>query len=79
MPKFNIIVTASIVIVACWLVTFVLLAGFECSTHFSALWDGTYGKYCTISFPYLYGLAISDFLLDVWILALPIPSVCSLM
>ncbi|KAI1397200.1 hypothetical protein F4819DRAFT_499670 [Hypoxylon fuscum] len=34
--------------------------------------------YCTISFPFLYGLVISDFLLDVWILALPIPSILRL-
>ncbi|KAF2156106.1 hypothetical protein K461DRAFT_275197 [Myriangium duriaei CBS 260.36] len=47
---------------------FQFLTGFQCGTHFSALWDGTYLKYCTISFPFLYGLVISDFLLDVWIL-----------
>ncbi|KAK6948691.1 hypothetical protein Daesc_010461 [Daldinia eschscholtzii] len=51
------------------------LTGFQCGTHFSALWDGSYTKYCTISFPFLYGLVISDFLLDIWILALPIPNI----
>jgi len=35
-------------------------------------------EYCVISFPFLYGLAVSDFLLDVWILSLPIPSVVRL-
>lgn len=74
---FNIATMATLVIVACWLVTFEFLAGFECGTHFSALWDGTYAEYCSISFPYLYGLAVSDFLLDVWILVLPMPIVCS--
>ncbi|KAF4631663.1 hypothetical protein G7Y89_g6466 [Cudoniella acicularis] len=75
---FNIATIATIVIVACWLVTFEFLAGFECGTHFSALWDGTYEECCSISFPYLYGLAISDFLLDVWILVLPIPVILRL-
>ncbi|KAK8062537.1 hypothetical protein PG997_014634 [Apiospora hydei] len=52
---------------------FQFLAGFQCGTHFSALYDGTYDQYYTISFPFAYGLATSDFLLDVWILVLPIP------
>lgn len=72
----NIIVTCSIVVVALWTLVFEFLTGFQCGTHFSALWDGNYLKYCTISFPFLYGEAISDFLLDVWVLSLPIPSVC---
>ncbi len=66
-------VTIGVVIL--WLLVFQFLAGFQCGTHFSALWDGTYRQYCTLSFPFLYGLAVSDFLLDVWILALPIPGV----
>ena len=68
----------SIIIVILWLVVFQFLTGFQCGTHLSASWDGTYLKYCTISFPFLYGLTVSDFLLDVWILALPIPVVCAL-
>ena len=75
MQIFSIVTIVSIVIVCLWLVTFELLAGLQCGTHFTALWDGTYDEYCTISFAFLYGLAISDFLLDVWILALPIPVV----
>ena len=63
------------VIVVLWLVTFLFLTGFQCGLHFSSLWDGTYLQYCTISFPFLYGLVISDLLLDVWILALPVPEV----
>ncbi|MCJ1289394.1 hypothetical protein MMC34_000926 [Xylographa carneopallida] len=71
----NFTTITGIVIVSCWLVTFELLAGLECGTHFSALWDGTYAQYCSLSFRYLYGLTVSDFLLDIWILALPIPIV----
>lgn len=68
----NHIIVASIVVVALWTLTFEFLTGFQCGTHFTALWDGSYLKYCTISFPFLYGEAISDFLLDVWVLCLPI-------
>ncbi|OTA80301.1 hypothetical protein M434DRAFT_38033 [Hypoxylon sp. CO27-5] len=68
----------TIVVVILWLIVFQFLTGFQCGTHFSALWDGSYIQYCTISFPFLYGLVISDFLLDIWILALPIPSILRL-
>ncbi|KAI6083360.1 hypothetical protein F4821DRAFT_280930 [Hypoxylon rubiginosum] len=75
---FGIITWITIVVVTLWLIAFEFLTGFQCGTHFSALWDGSYTQYCTISFPFLYGLAISDFLLDVWILVLPIPSILRL-
>ncbi|KAI1494127.1 hypothetical protein F5X96DRAFT_684848 [Biscogniauxia mediterranea] len=68
----------TIIIVILWLVVFQFLTGFQCGTHFSALWDGSYLQYCTISFPFLYGLVISDFLLDIWILVLPIPGILRL-
>ncbi|KAF3767962.1 hypothetical protein M406DRAFT_355782, partial [Cryphonectria parasitica EP155] len=75
---FSIATFVTIVLVVLWDVVFSFLPGFQCGTHFSALWDGTYETYCTISFPYLYGLAVSDFLLDVWILFLPIPRILQL-
>lgn len=75
---FNIASLVTIVIVVIWLVVFQFLTGFQCGTHFSALWNGTYTEYCTISFPFLYGLAVSDFLLDLLILALPIPRILQL-
>lgn len=74
---FDIATKISIAIIILWLVVFEFLAGFQCGTHLDALWDGTYLQYCTISFPWLYGLTVSDVLLDVWILALPIPLVCN--
>lgn len=70
--------TVTIAIVVLWLVVFQFLTGFQCGTHFSALWDGTYLQYCVLSFPFLYGLAVSDVILDVWILALPIPRIIQL-
>lgn len=75
---FDVANTVTIIVVIVWLVVFQFLTGFQCGTHFSALWDGSYLQYCTISFPFLYGLAVSDFLLDVWILALPIPRIMQL-
>ncbi|KAM0817959.1 hypothetical protein AB5N19_03766 [Seiridium cardinale] len=72
------ITISAIVVVILWLFVFQFLTGFQCGTHFSALWNGHYKEYCTISFPYLYGFAISDFILDVWIVCLPIPKVLRL-
>ncbi|MCJ1360447.1 MAG: hypothetical protein MMC33_010452 [Icmadophila ericetorum] len=75
---FSILTLATAATIILWLITFLLLTGFQCGSHFSALWDGTHLQYCTISFPFLYGLVISDLLLDVWVLALPIPQVLKL-
>lgn len=54
------------------MVAFVILSIFQCGTHFSALWDGTQVKYCKIIYPVFDAMAISDVILDVWILVLPI-------
>ena len=70
---FKVIVISSLIVVGCWVVTFEFLNGFQCHTHFAALWNGQYDKYCTISWAYEYGWTISDVLLDAWTLALPIP------
>lgn len=75
---FNTVIIGTIFVVILWLFVFQFLTGFQCGTHFSALWDGNYERYCTLSFPFLYGLAISDFLLDIWILSLPVPRVLRL-
>ncbi|KAK0618066.1 hypothetical protein B0T17DRAFT_601028 [Bombardia bombarda] len=75
---FSTLTWITIAIVVVWLVVFQFLTGFQCGTHFSALWDGTYLQYCTISIPFLYGIAISDVLLDIWILLLPIPGITRL-
>jgi hypothetical protein len=71
------LVTGSIVIVALWTIAYLLLAGLQCGTHFSAVWSArtTYIKYCHISYSFLLSFAISDFLLDLWILMLPVPEV----
>ncbi|KUI54531.1 hypothetical protein VP1G_01899 [Cytospora mali] len=71
-------IIGTIVVVVLWLVVFQFLTSFQCGMHFSAARDGNHEKYCTLSFPYLYGFAISDFLLDIWILSLPVPRVLQL-
>ncbi|GAW21901.1 hypothetical protein ANO14919_114270 [Xylariales sp. No.14919] len=75
---FQTVTRITVVIVVLWLFVFQFLTGFQCGTHFAALWDGSYAEYCTLSFPFLYGLVISDFILDIWLLILPIPSISRL-
>jgi hypothetical protein len=69
---FNIIALISKVVGGLWRVAFEFTLGFQCGVHFSAQWEGTAAKHCKIVFPMLLGLTISDFLLDLWVLALPI-------
>lgn len=50
----------------------------QCGSHISTLWGTSvldYLEYCIYVFPFLTGFAISNFLLDLIILALPIPKV----
>ncbi|KAG5982345.1 hypothetical protein E4U55_002036 [Claviceps digitariae] len=74
----NVIIITLLVIVACWVVTFEILLAFQCGTHFSAPWDGTQLKYCTMSYPVLQAQAVSDFLLDVLVLIMPMYPVTQL-
>lgn len=49
-----------------------------CGSHISALWNNSisdYLEYCLYVFPSTVGFAISNFLLDLIVLALPIPKV----
>jgi hypothetical protein len=76
---FNYIAITSIGVVILWTIAFLIMSFFECGTHISAEWTSDAkiaAKYCTHNYPVLEGLAISDFLLDFWILILPIPKVC---
>lgn len=50
----------------------------QCGSHISTLWGisiSNYLEYCIYVFPFITGFAISNFLLDLIILALPIPKV----
>jgi len=75
MRTFRIILWTSIALVAIWFVSFMFVTGLQCGTHWSALWADpeTHAEYCTILLPSTYGGVIIDVILDVWIIALPLP------
>lgn len=54
-----------------------ILTDLTYNTHFSALRTShkNYTKYFRAARPFLLSVVISDFLLDIWILGLPIPQV----
>lgn len=69
---FSIIITTSVGVVALWFVAMEMFVGFQCGTHYNANWKGNAAKYCTQVWPSNQGLAISDLILDIWALVLPI-------
>ncbi|KJZ72069.1 hypothetical protein HIM_08524 [Hirsutella minnesotensis 3608] len=73
---YSITISVSIGLVLVWMVAMEIFTAFQCHIHFNAIWDGTQLKYCDLSYPAMEGLAISDFLLDIWVLILPIYPVC---
>lgn len=78
---FSYLTLISIIVVALWTAGYDILTGLACGTHFSALWTGPhdYDRYCrTTAWWFLLSLTISDFLLDIWILALPLPQASNL-
>jgi len=76
---FKILCYSSIVIVTLWTIVFIILPPLQCGTHFSALWIAKdKAKYCTHSHPYILSNSITDLLLEVLVLALPIPKIWTL-
>lgn len=70
----------SIVVISLWTVAFVILTFFLCGTHIWAMWTPSIKlQDCGMDYPILQGLSISDIILDVWVLLLPIPKVGSLL
>ena len=74
---FNRVILATVGVVVIYVILFGLLTGFQCGTHFSALFNGDYLHYC-FSFQFLLAVSVTGVLLDTWILALPMPKVCTL-
>lgn len=72
---FNILVFATIGIIAAWYIAIDALSLLQCRSHFSAYWDGTFAKYCDMNPVWAKTLAWSDFLLDLWVMLMPISSV----
>ena len=69
-----------IVIVGLWMLTFEITFGANCGNHVWAQWSGfvNYFTYCVIAYPNAFGFAISDFILDVVLITLPIIGTWSL-
>ena len=63
-----------------WTIAFVLMVIFDCGIEFWANWGSTTAqlKYCPIGFTSEYGLAISDLVLDIFVILLPLPLVSDL-
>jgi hypothetical protein len=78
---FNITTMVLFVIIMLWTATFFILDLFACGTHIDAAWTGvaSYLKYCHIATAFEEALAISDFILDVIILLVPLPKVSTLL
>lgn len=71
------IIAASIVVVALWTITVFVLVGEICEGNFSALWHlQVYHQYCGHAYDLIYGIVISDVVMDVMVLLLPIVPVC---
>lgn len=73
---FNYMTMAFIAIVASWIVIFFVMT-FNLCGHHSINWDVKPGHaaLCKLTYPYFEATGISDFLLDVIILTLPLPKV----
>ena len=64
------------VMIAIYLVNFTMLTFIQCGSHISALWDGNFHQYCATAKQFLHGLVLTDFILNLWVFVMPIPSAC---
>ncbi|KAI6085049.1 hypothetical protein F4821DRAFT_241794 [Hypoxylon rubiginosum] len=78
--KTRLLLTTTIIIVAAWSVAFCFAELFQCSTKFWANWGSTHDirTQCVGTTRLLYTVCITDFLLDVVIIAIPIKLVWQL-
>ena len=69
------------VIVVLWTIANLMMNALQCGPHITALWDGPaeWLEFCSvISPPFEEAFSISNAIIDVWILVLPLPKVCFL-
>ncbi|KAJ6790373.1 hypothetical protein PWT90_04211 [Aphanocladium album] len=66
------VILVALPVLGVWTVFFVFMTIFQCGTHFDAPWNGTKLKYCNWSYPSIEGTAVSNVLLDVFVVLLPI-------
>lgn len=77
---FEIIIWLLVGVTIAWSVGFFFALLFKCSVHVTAEWGNVYDliTVCGVrSFRIEYGLAVSDFIIDLFVIILPIPKVCS--
>ena len=75
---FTVVLRGCIAVVILWTIAMTLMNALQCGSHITALWAGTienYLEYCIYTFPFVMGFAISNFLLDLLILVLPMKKV----
>lgn len=76
---FNYTIIATLVGLFAWTIAFDILSMLQCRSHFTAFWNGDFEVYCVeVNREWAMGLAYSDFLLDLWVLLLPVPRVSSI-
>ena len=73
---FNGMTVGFIAMVSCWIIVFVVMTYNLCGHH-SLNWavQPGHSAKCKLDFPYFEAVTISDFILDVLILVLPLPKV----
>ncbi|TAQ87879.1 hypothetical protein B7494_g3794 [Chlorociboria aeruginascens] len=76
---FNFVSAAYIAVVAIWIVVFFVMTWNLCGHH-GVTWDVQVGHsaLCKLDYPYFKATTISDFILEVFILSLPIPKIWNL-
>lgn len=74
---FNVFSISVIVITIAWAIAFDFALLFICKGHFVAWWQSIkeLDKYCRTELEWKLGYAISDFIMDLIILAMPMPLV----
>ncbi|CAG8973917.1 hypothetical protein HYALB_00003695 [Hymenoscyphus albidus] len=77
-PWFNTVSKIIAVVVILWSVTFSISGLAHCGTHFSAWWNGNLVKYCNNTAVENVWFGVTDVVLDLIILAMPIPMIWKL-
>lgn len=74
----HVVISIFMVITVLWTIAMLIMNGLQCGTHISALWStvpGSFITYCLYVYPFEEGFAISNFLLDLFIILIPLPRV----
>lgn len=74
-PWFKYVFWATVTIIAMWYVTWDVLSCVQCP-HFSDYWTATnFVEVCKLNPVWANGLAVTDLILDLWVMIIPIPFV----